>query len=107
MLCQVPYAQGGVFATNHSYAKVQTCMAETQSWFLSRGAIGRSRRDLAIRSLRRQASTAKFLFRKSVNDIPRPGSALKDKRTLTAGGGKKEAWAKQKQNKPEKTAVLK
>ena len=63
-------------------------MAETRSWSLSRGAIGRSRRDLAIRSLRRHGNTANFLFRESADDIPRPGSAPKDKRTLTAGGGK-------------------
>ena len=61
----------------------------TRSWSFSRGAIHRSRRDLAIRGLRRQASTANSLFRESVNDIPRPGSAPKDKRTLTVGGGKK------------------
>ena len=82
------YAQGGAFAGDHSYAKMQRCLAKTRSCSFSRGAIARSRRDLAIRSLRREASTAKFVFQESVNDIPRPGSALKDKRTLTAGGGK-------------------
>ena len=74
----------------HSRGKVQkSAVAKVEGAALLRGGIARSRQDLAIRSLRSGARTARFLYRKAASDYPRPGSALKDKRTLTVGGGKK------------------
>ena len=68
--------------------KCKSAVPKVEGAALLRGGIARSRQDLAIRSLRSGASTARFLFRKGASDYPRPGSALKDKRTLTVGGGK-------------------
>ena len=73
---------------------VQKCVSESRRPSALRCRIDRSRRDLPIRSLRSYANTARFLFREAVSDPPRPGSALKDKRTLTVGGGKNTASLK-------------
>ena len=53
-----------------------------------RAGIERSRRDLAILHLSGAPSTASFYFTIYAFDLPRPGSALKDSRTLPLVEGK-------------------
>ena len=79
------------FVVGYSRGDAKKCVPESRRRSALRGRIARSRQDLPIRSLRSCGNTAKILYHEAVRFPPRPGCALKDKRTLTVGGGKNAA----------------
>ena len=76
------------FLVCYSSEDAKRCVPESRRRSALRGRIAISRQDLPIRSLRSCGNTAKILYHEAVRFPPRPGCALKDKRTLTVGGGK-------------------